>query len=64
MLNDRADLDLISIGDALEVIEDWLVHIPQRAMYMEPDGNSIMLLSKREALDALYSKNETQKGEK
>lgn len=63
LLKERADLDLLSVGDALEVIEDWLAHIPQRAMYMQPDGNSIMLISKREAFDALYSSNNTN-GEK
>jgi hypothetical protein len=37
----------------LKTIKEWVIKKPTRAMFMEPDGFTIHLISKRELLDEL-----------
>jgi hypothetical protein len=55
-LRERADLDLLSPKDALDVFEKFIIHTPNRAMIFEKDGYSVTLISKRELLDNLKRK--------
>lgn len=56
ILEQNANLDLLTTKDALECCKQFLIAEPNRAMIFEKDGNSVSLVSKRSLLDSLVNR--------
>lgn len=59
ILEQHADLDLLTTKDALEAAKEFLIQEPTRAMILQEDGLSVHLVSKRHLLDSLNNSKPT-----